>query len=186
MFERSRRPEPDARTSRFEPSSHLLGPPGRRRFVLSYKGIQGGFEQLWMSGAGSAEESWVLKRHDQECVDASLPPTKYPFPLPNPLISPVTSQQGRFAAYLSLIPDLGAADHLHKPASHCLRCVRRGDRRRSLRDRQGAGRLFGLVYALYWRPLSPDRGDRPFRDTWIRSPKMNSRKFRLGMRSAVG
>jgi NADPH:quinone reductase-like Zn-dependent oxidoreductase len=28
---------------------------------------------------------------------------------------------------------------------------------------QGAGRLFGLVYALYWRPLSPDRSDRPFR-----------------------
>ena len=49
VFERSRRPEPDARTSRFEPSSHLLGPPGRRRFVLSYKGIQGGFEELWIS-----------------------------------------------------------------------------------------------------------------------------------------
>jgi hypothetical protein len=42
-----------------------------------------------------------------------LAPTKYPFPLPNPLISPVTTQQYRFAAYLSLIPDRGAADHLH-------------------------------------------------------------------------
>jgi hypothetical protein len=43
--------------------------------------------------SGSAEESWVLEREDQGCVDASLPPTKYPFPLPNPLISPVTTQQ---------------------------------------------------------------------------------------------
>ena len=45
-------PDMDVHTSRFEPSSHLLGPPGRRRFVLSYKGIQGGFEELWISGAG--------------------------------------------------------------------------------------------------------------------------------------
>jgi hypothetical protein len=51
---------------------------------ISYKGIQGAFEELWMSGAGSAEEPGILKREDQGCVDASLPPTIYHFPLPNP------------------------------------------------------------------------------------------------------
>jgi hypothetical protein len=54
-----------------------------------------------------------------------------------------------------------------------------GDRRHSLRDRRGAGRLFGLVYAVYRYSLSPDRGDRLFRDTKIRSPKMNSANFAL-------
>ena len=31
-----------------------------------------------------------------------------------------------------------------------------------MRDQRGAGQLPGLVYALYWRPLGSDRGDRRF------------------------
>jgi hypothetical protein len=46
-----------------------------------------------MFGTGSAEETGILKREDQGCVDACLPPTKYPFPLPKPLVSPVNTQQ---------------------------------------------------------------------------------------------
>jgi hypothetical protein len=49
----------DVHTSRFEPLSYVLGPPGRRRFV-SYKGIQGGFRELWKFGVGSAEEPELL------------------------------------------------------------------------------------------------------------------------------
>ena len=60
---------------------------------LGYNDLQEGFGGLWNARLGPAEESWVLERHDQECVDASLPPTIYLFPLPNPLISPVTTQQ---------------------------------------------------------------------------------------------
>src|SRR5215218_11069387 len=67
------------------------------------------------------------------------------FPLPNLLVSPVTSQLGWFAAYLSLIPDRGAADHLPQPAGQWLRSVLiRGDRPRSLRDRRDAGRFLSL------------------------------------------
>jgi hypothetical protein len=60
---------------------------------VSSKGIEGASEELWEFGAGPAEESWVLEREDQGCVDAFLPLTKYSFPLPNPLISPVTARQ---------------------------------------------------------------------------------------------
>jgi hypothetical protein len=42
---------------------------------------------------------------------------------PKPLITPVTTQQQRFAAYLRFIPDRGAADHLRNLAGHCLECV---------------------------------------------------------------
>jgi hypothetical protein len=38
---------------------------------VGYKGIQGAFEQLWRSGAGSAEESGILQRQGQGCVEAS-------------------------------------------------------------------------------------------------------------------
>jgi len=62
---------------------------------------------------GSAEELGSFRYCSQERVDASLPPTKYLFPLPNLLISPVTTEQWRFGAYLSLFPDRGAAGHLH-------------------------------------------------------------------------
>jgi hypothetical protein len=39
------------------------------RFV-SYKGIQGDFEKVYISGAGSVEESRLLWRHVQGCVAA--------------------------------------------------------------------------------------------------------------------
>jgi hypothetical protein len=39
--------------------------------LLGYKGIQGAFEELWKSGAGSAEESVILQGHGQGGVEAS-------------------------------------------------------------------------------------------------------------------
>ena len=32
---------------------------------VSYKGIEGGFEELWTSGVGSAEELGIVQRHAQ-------------------------------------------------------------------------------------------------------------------------
>jgi len=43
------------------------------RFV-SYNDLQGALEDLWMSGAGSAEEQGILLRHGQRCVEAALSP----------------------------------------------------------------------------------------------------------------
>jgi hypothetical protein len=43
----------------------VLGPLVLESLPLSYKGVQGGFEELWISGAGSAEESGNLGRHSQ-------------------------------------------------------------------------------------------------------------------------
>jgi hypothetical protein len=48
----------------------MLGPRGRRQFV-SYNGIEGGFEALCISGAGSVEERGILQRHGQGCVERS-------------------------------------------------------------------------------------------------------------------
>jgi hypothetical protein len=38
---------------------------------VSYKGIQGGFEQLWKSEAGSAEEPGTIAWYCQGCVEPS-------------------------------------------------------------------------------------------------------------------
>jgi hypothetical protein len=38
---------------------------------VGYKGIEGGFEQLWRSGAGSAEEAGIVQWHAQGCVEPS-------------------------------------------------------------------------------------------------------------------
>jgi hypothetical protein len=51
------RPELGVRRSRFEPLSNVLAPLAFESSLVSYKGIQGTFEQLWISEAGSAEES---------------------------------------------------------------------------------------------------------------------------------
>jgi hypothetical protein len=52
--------------------------------LRGYNDLQDGFEELYCPESGSAVKSWVLEREDQRCVDTCLPPTKYPFPLPNP------------------------------------------------------------------------------------------------------
>jgi hypothetical protein len=44
------------RTSRFEPLSYLLGTLDVEGLLLGYNDLQGGFEELWKTGAGSAEE----------------------------------------------------------------------------------------------------------------------------------
>src|ERR671921_196504 len=51
---------------------------------VSYKRIQGGFEELWRSGVGSAEEPKFLQRHAQGCVERSrgLEDPKLPIPAP--------------------------------------------------------------------------------------------------------
>jgi hypothetical protein len=50
---------------RFEPFSYLLGPWAVDGSFVSYKDIEGGFEELWMSGAGSTEEPGIVQRHAQ-------------------------------------------------------------------------------------------------------------------------
>ncbi len=61
---------------------------------VGYKGIEGGFEELWsIVLGGSAEELGGLLCLWQGCVGSLCPSTKCLFPLPNPLISPVATQQ---------------------------------------------------------------------------------------------
>jgi len=67
-YQRSGYPDMDVRTKRFEPLSYLLGARAVDGSFFSYKGIEGGFEELWVSGAGSAEESGILQRPGQGCV----------------------------------------------------------------------------------------------------------------------
>jgi hypothetical protein len=57
-------------TSRFEPLSYVLGPWAVDGSFVSYKDVYGGFEELWISGAGSAEELVVSSLSDQGCVEA--------------------------------------------------------------------------------------------------------------------
>ena len=59
----------DVYRRRFEPLSPRLGPWAVDGSFVSYNGIQGGFEELWRSGAGSAEEPGILQRHNQGCVE---------------------------------------------------------------------------------------------------------------------
>jgi hypothetical protein len=72
------------RTSRFELLSLLLGYRAVDGSFVSYKGIEDGFEELCKSGAGSAEESGILQRHNQGCVEASrgLRDPKLPLSIP--------------------------------------------------------------------------------------------------------
>jgi hypothetical protein len=78
-------PDIDVCTSRFEPLCYLLGPWAVDGSFVSYKGIQGGFEDLWISGAGSAEEPGLLRRHDQGGVAPlrGLEDPKLPLSAPN-------------------------------------------------------------------------------------------------------
>jgi hypothetical protein len=80
-YQRSGCPDTGVRTSPFELFSLLLGPWAVEGSFVSYKGIRGGFEELWMSGAGSAEEPGLLQRHAQGRVEASLSPRVPYFPL---------------------------------------------------------------------------------------------------------
>ena len=64
-------------------------------------------------GSGLAGESWALKGEDQGCAEVRKAPSSCSLSSPKPLISSVTSQQLRFAAYLSLILDRGIAGHLY-------------------------------------------------------------------------
>ena len=56
------------RRRRFEPLSQRLGTLVVESLPLDYKDVLGGFEELWTSGAGSAEEPGILQQHDQGCV----------------------------------------------------------------------------------------------------------------------
>jgi hypothetical protein len=82
---RSDRPDTDVRTSRFEALSCLLGPGALGGSFVGFKGIEGGFEQLWEYGTGSAAWSGV-------CGCLSAPYKVFPSS-PKPLISPVTARQ---------------------------------------------------------------------------------------------
>jgi hypothetical protein len=67
--------------SRFKLLSHLLSPRAVDGSFVSYTGIQGGFEELWMSGSGSAEEAGIVQRHGQACVEPSRGPEGPKLPL---------------------------------------------------------------------------------------------------------
>jgi hypothetical protein len=82
--ERSGRPEVDVCTSRFEPLSYLLGPWAVEGSFVSDKGIEGGVEELWRSGAGPAEELETLRLSRQGCVEVPLASTEPCVPLSNP------------------------------------------------------------------------------------------------------
>jgi hypothetical protein len=71
-YSRSGCPDLGVHTSRFKLLSYLLGPWAVDGSFVIYKGIQGGFEELWISGAGSAEEPGLLQRHGQGCVEGLL------------------------------------------------------------------------------------------------------------------
>jgi hypothetical protein len=79
--------------SRFEPLSYLLGPLAVESPLLGYNDLLGGFEELDCIVPQGRQRNRGFSREKIRGVDASLPPTKYPFRLPNPLISPVTTQQ---------------------------------------------------------------------------------------------
>src|SRR5215218_6804255 len=51
---------------------------------VSYKGIEGGVEELWRSGAGPAEELETLRLSRQGCVEVPLASTEPCVPLSNP------------------------------------------------------------------------------------------------------
>jgi hypothetical protein len=75
---------------------------------VGYEGIQGAFEELWISGAGSVEEPGILRRQVQGCVEPSGG-----FEVPNPPLSALTGVQlapikpklvnGDFANYPRLV-----------------------------------------------------------------------------------
>ena len=69
-------PDVDVCTSRFESLSYLSGPWAVDGSFVSYKGIQGGFEELWTSGAGSAEEpgffSGMVKGVSDPCEGSKI------------------------------------------------------------------------------------------------------------------
>jgi hypothetical protein len=73
-YQRSGRPDLDVRTNRFELLTFLLAPWAVDGSFVSYKGIEGALEELWMSGSGSAEESGLLQRHAQGHVEALRAP----------------------------------------------------------------------------------------------------------------
>jgi hypothetical protein len=96
------RPDVDVCTSRFKPSSYLLGPWVVDGSFVIYKGIQGGFEQLWISGAESAEEPGILQRSSQGCVEPSrgLEDSNLPLSAPTGVqLAPISPKlvQGRFS-----------------------------------------------------------------------------------------
>src|SRR5215203_6717860 len=72
------------RRRRFEPLSPGLGPLVVEGSLVSYKGIQGAFQELWRSGAGPAEELETLRLSRQGCVEVPLASTEPCLPLSNP------------------------------------------------------------------------------------------------------
>ena len=101
-------PDHGACTSRFKPLSHVLGPRALDGSFVGYKGIQGGFEQLWMSGGGSAEELGILHLPGQGCVETSrgLEDPYLPLSIPSDVkLAPISPKlvEGSFCELLRLV-----------------------------------------------------------------------------------
>jgi hypothetical protein len=84
---------------------------------LGYKDVLGAFEDLWRSGAGSAEEPALLQRRGQGCVEPSggLEDPKLPLAAPTGMQFAPTSPtlgEGGFCELLRLDGVLGS--------THCL------------------------------------------------------------------
>jgi hypothetical protein len=84
----------DVSTSRFELLPRPSGFWGRDVSFISYKAIQGAFEELESIVTQGRQRNRRFSRDKVSGVWMPLcRPTKYHFPLPNPLISPITTQQ---------------------------------------------------------------------------------------------
>ena len=111
---RSGPPDLDVYRSRFEPSSYLLDPLDRRRFVRQ---LQGHSRRAWGALERVAEDRQRNRGFLREKIRAvSMPPCplqSIPFLSQTPDQAGHVSFKGGFGLYLSLIPDRGATDHLH-------------------------------------------------------------------------
>jgi len=126
------RPDLDAYRSRFEPLSYLLGPWAVKCSFVSFKGIEGGFEELWRAWLRMAEESVILRRHDQGCVEVKrgLEDPKLPLSAPTGVHLAPTSQElveGLFCELLRVVRVLGRSLWSRSYAAGYLMLYQRSD-----------------------------------------------------------
>ena len=82
----------------------MLGPWAVKCSFVSYKGIQGGFEELWTSGTGSVEELGDHRWYCQGCVEGSggLDDPKLSLSAPNGVQLAPTSPKLAESSFLEL------------------------------------------------------------------------------------
>ena len=90
-YRRPGRPDLDVRTSRLQSSSRLGSPLALKELFVGYNDLQGAFDGPWNMRRGAGRGIWAFRQTAQGRVEAPQAPRYSHFPLPNPLISPVTS-----------------------------------------------------------------------------------------------